>query len=274
MTLATLDDNLDLALARFEAVSLEELVSTAELLERKDRKYLVPLADAGAALALLDTDSRVLDVASNRVFAYESVYFDTPDRTCYLMAAHGRRRRFKVRTRSYLDSGTTYLELKTNGRRGATIKERLEYDLEDRDGLSLEAGIYLARHLSQHGHDPDVVTYLVPSLVTRYQRSTVLLPRGGRVTVDTNLSWQTPDGDHFGLPGHVIIETKSAGLATGFDFRLWRLGYRPTHLSKFGTGMAVLDPRLPRSRWNRALREIEGTRSGWLVGNQEWAVTS
>ena len=35
-------------------------------------------------------------------FDYESVYFDTPDLTCYLLAARRRRRRFKIRTRTYV----------------------------------------------------------------------------------------------------------------------------------------------------------------------------
>ncbi|MFV0316059.1 MAG: molecular chaperone, partial [Microthrixaceae bacterium] len=38
------------------------------------------------------------------------------------------------------------------------------------------------------------------------------------------------------------------------DRALWRRGYRPTSLSKYATGLAALDPDLPRNRWARILR--------------------
>lgn len=43
----------------------------------------------------------------------------------YLLAAHGRRRRYKVRTRTYVDSAISFLEVKTEGAREATVKERM-----------------------------------------------------------------------------------------------------------------------------------------------------
>jgi hypothetical protein len=46
----------------------------------------------------------VLEIDGARSFAYDSTYFDTPDLDAYLLAATRRRRRFKVRTRTYVDS--------------------------------------------------------------------------------------------------------------------------------------------------------------------------
>ena len=47
-----------------------------------------------------------------RWFRYRSHYFDTPTLSSYLAAAHRRPRRHKVRSRSYLDSGQHFLEVK------------------------------------------------------------------------------------------------------------------------------------------------------------------
>ena len=89
-----------------EAVSLQDLVSQAELLTRVDRKYLLREHSARAILDSAAEGARVLEIAGRREFAYDSVYFDTPDHLSYRLTAQRRRRRFKLRTRSYLDTGT------------------------------------------------------------------------------------------------------------------------------------------------------------------------
>ena len=237
-------------------VSLEELVGTSELLTRRDRKYLIPTKDLPTILGCFEDGSRVLQIGSLREFAYESVYFDTPDRLSYRMAVHQRRRRFKVRTRSYMEVGSTYLELKTKGTRGMTVKNRCEYDLSDRRELTLEGSLYLARLLDEYSYEPSIVTELVPTLMTQYHRVTVLLPEGGRVSVDSSLQWRTPEGRSMNLEAFSIVESKSSGSASGFDRCLWGLGYRPSRFSKYGTGMAGFHPELPRNKWNRTLRLI------------------
>lgn len=115
-------------IARLDPVTLDDLVAEASLLARVDRKYVVPRTSLDAVLEALDPRTRVLEIAGARDFAYESVYFDTPDLLSFRMAAQPRRRRFKLRTRSYLDTGSSYLEIKTRGARGTTVKERDEYD--------------------------------------------------------------------------------------------------------------------------------------------------
>ena len=86
------------------AVTLAELNAAASLLTRVDRKYLLPVHAAQDLVHALG-DAQVLQIGRRRSFAYASTYFDTPDLDSYYLAARGRRRRFKVRTRSYLDSG-------------------------------------------------------------------------------------------------------------------------------------------------------------------------
>ena len=112
------------------AVTLAELNAAASLLTRVDRKYLLPVHAAQDLVHALG-DAQVLQIGRRRSFAYASTYFDTPDLDSYYLAARGRRRRFKVRTRSYLDSDLTFLEVKTRGGRHTTLKSRTEYDRTD-----------------------------------------------------------------------------------------------------------------------------------------------
>ncbi|MCX6502229.1 MAG: polyphosphate polymerase domain-containing protein [Microbacterium sp.] len=241
------------ALLRFAPVGLDELVAEASLLTRVDRKYVVPRADLGRLLEELDAATRVLEIDGARDFAYESVYFDTPDLMSFRMAAQPRRRRFKLRTRTYLDVGTSYLEIKTRGARGTTVKERSEYAAEHRAMLTIEARDDAAGAFDAIGVDPARADDLDATLVTRYRRAT-LLSAGGRATVDTDLAWIEPDGTGFTLPQLAIVETKSGGTASAVDRLLWRSGCRPATVSKYATGLAALHPDLPRNRWARLLR--------------------
>ena len=237
-----------------EAVSLEDLVAHAELLTRVDRKYLLHEHAAQEILEATADGVRVLEISGRREFAYDSVYFDTPDHLSYRLTAQRRRRRFKLRTRSYLDTGTAFLELKTKSGRGATVKNRIAHAPDDRRRLTREGRAHVRPLLQGQGHDPRLVEQLHPSLVSRYHRTTLLLPDGSRATVDTSLTWS--DGVHRGvsLPHHVIIESKSAGPPSLLDLALWRAGHRPTGISKFGTGTAALHPELPSNKWARTLR--------------------
>lgn len=223
---------------------------------RVDRKYVLPRAELPAVLGHLNEQTRVLEIDGERRFGYHSVYFDTPDLLSFRMAAHPRRRRFKVRTRRYTDVGTAFLEIKTRGARGATVKERTEYPSSAADLLTRGARTDVASALAAVGVEPGRVTELGPILATRYRRATLLAADAvARATVDTDLEWIEADGRALRLPHLAIVETKSGSAASDVDRLLWRLGHRPTSVSKYATGLAALRPELPRNRWARLLRD-------------------
>jgi hypothetical protein len=249
--------------SRLRPVDLEQVLASAELQTRIDRKYVVPVDLLGEVLDRLADRLSVLQIGDLRLFRYESVYFDTPELSTYRQHAHGRRRRVKVRTRTYLDSGECLLEFKRVGGRGETVKERYPYRLADRHDLDTEARV-LAH--SRVGH-------LVPAgalqevLTTTYLRVTLVDPvLGNRVTCDVDLGFRNRSGARFGpLADYVVLESKTVGPVSPVDRALRGLGSRPLSLSKYCVGMAVLDPRLPANRWNRELRTV----FGWTPQRQE-----
>lgn len=252
------------ALSLLDTVDLAGLNAEAELQTRVDRKYLVPLSDLAGVIDALPAGTRVLDLGGERSLRYASQYFDTPRLDSYFGAVHGRRRRFKVRARSYLDSGGAFLEVKTRGARSATVKERVPVSLDaTADALDDDAVSYATELLTDAGIPgaAGLATALVPVLVTRYRRTTLLLPASddsgpSRGTIDTELLWLTGTGEGgrmLRLPNRVIVETKSGQRAGALDRELWRRGHRPATVSKYGTGMAALHPSLPSNRWNRVL---------------------
>ncbi|MEU4692847.1 polyphosphate polymerase domain-containing protein [Actinoplanes sp. NPDC023714] len=234
-------------------ISLEELVSEAALLTRLDRKYLIPAAELPELLDRMPAGVRMLEIDGRRSFAYRSIYFDTPGLDSYRAAATGRRRRFKIRIRTYLDSGLDFVEVKTRGARGVTVKERIPYE---GDGSCLgSAGLsYAAEVLHSAGISPEGFDFR-PVMATYYRRTTLYVPAtGSRVTVDSDLAWMLPDGATRRMPDSVVVETKSARAASDVDRLLWSLGHRPRRISKYATGLAALRPDLPANKWHGVLR--------------------
>ncbi|TFD87377.1 polyphosphate polymerase domain-containing protein [Cryobacterium lactosi] len=255
----------DVPLPGLATIDLAELTERAGLLTRVDRKYVLPRSGLHAVLDDLDPSVRVLDIDGVRSSAYESVYFDTPRLTSFLMAAHPRRRRFKIRTRTYVDSAQSYLEVKTRGGRGATVKDRLPYALDDRATLTTEGRQYADYVLDEADIEGAKGQDLVPTLMTRYLRTTLFVPESSsRATIDTGLSWAmlpagrraapaTPES-RLDRPQLVIVETKSGARASAVDRILWAHGHRPATISKYGTGMAALRGDLPANKWAPVLR--------------------
>ena len=89
-------------LADLDVIGLDDLNKRAAMLTRVDRKYALDAATASAILSRLPEDALVLQIAGQVSQGYASTYYDTPDMDSYLLTALKRRRRFKVRARTYL----------------------------------------------------------------------------------------------------------------------------------------------------------------------------
>lgn len=243
-----------LALAALAPISLPDLDAVAALQTRVDRKYVLSAACCTGLLAGLTPDARVLEVDGMREFTYDSLYLDTPDLAAYHLAGRRRRRRFKVRRRTYVDSGQTWLEVKTRRARGVTVKHRTRND--NGLGLSALSGAeepFVAASLEREGIAGIDPATLWPTLRTTFRRTTLLLPTdGARVTVDRDVV-VADDGTILWWEGMVIVETKAGRAPTALDRRLWRAGHRPVSISKYGVGLAALRPGLPPEKWHRTL---------------------
>ena len=270
------------------ATTLAELNSAAGLLTRVDRKYLVPASCAQELVDGLAPHARALTIDGRRRFSYASTYFDTPALEAFMLTARKRRRRFKVRTRTYLDSGLCFLEVKTRGARGTTVKRRMGYHPDDASRLTGPGRAFVAACLASTGVTGpaaarDVAAALRPVLATTYERTTLHLPDAeARATIDTALTWRrltpgartrTPavtvgapqalrpghlaaainDGEPVAVADVAVVETKNPATPSPADRALWDTGHRPTRISKYATGMVLLHPELPANRWYRTL---------------------
>ena len=230
-------------------VTLDELDTAASLQERMDRKYILTGEQLGALVEELAGRLAVLEIDGRRRAAYASTYFDTVDLESHRAAAHRRRHRWKVRTRTYLDTATTMLEVKTKGRRGRTVKRRRPHEAG-----STVLGERGRRFVDESTGIIGLGPRLVPALTTEYDRTTLAdLDDIARLTVDARLRCTDRTGRSVVLRERVVVETKSPGAPSVADRWRWAAGLRPQRISKFGTGLAALRPDLPSNKWHRTL---------------------
>lgn len=239
---------------RFRTVSLAALDDAAALQTRVDRKYVLTVDAVDELLGRFGSDVRVLEIEGLRRLRYESIYFDTPDLAAYRLAAHRRPRRFKVRTRTYVDTQQCVFEVKLRSGRGDTVKHRIDHEISRFDQLTDDATHFLGGFQTLSS-----VRELRPTLTTSYQRTT-LLHDGCRTTLDVDVTCAaTSDvaaagrGLRAAFRDRVIVETKCPGGPGNVDRLLWSAGARPVAVSKYATGMAAIYPDLPSNKWHRTL---------------------
>jgi hypothetical protein len=235
-------------------VGLDELDTDAALRTRVDVKYLVDAVRLHQVLFGMNGAAKVLEIDGRRSFRYRSVYFDTPDLASYRAHLQRRRRRYKVRTRTYLDAGRTMLELKYKGHRDRTVKRRMELDGDVSTALSHDMLSFLGDELHE-AYGVEQLPVLEPSVTTDYRRTTfVLLDAGERVTCDIDLQ-----GWHGGRTTQLdrrlaLVESKSDDGAGTVD-RIFRAnGIRPVRISKHAVTVATTREDLPGNPWKPVAR--------------------
>jgi hypothetical protein len=232
------------AVEALPSVSLAELDAVAALPDRVDTKYLISPADFAALVQRLGATHAALEIDGRRAFAYRTTYFDTAQLGAYRDHVQRRRRRYKCRSREYLDSGLCTFEVKLKGARGRTVKHRMPYDPARRDELSEPALAFVRACLEQsYGRVPP--GRLVPTLAMSYRRITLVAPAlGERLTCDFDLAFSAPDGASGRLAQDtVIVESKSRRGHAAADGALRSLGARPqADCSKYCLGVGFTNP--------------------------------
>lgn len=244
-------DTLAPALADLRPMSLAEINERAALVTRTCRKYLVPADLMPSLFAGARGRFGVLTIGGRRDFRYSSTYLDTPGLRTFHDHRQGRRVRFKARTRTYVDTGTSMFEIKLKGARGVTDKTRMAHT-GPLDQLTPATRRFLDDALRAYGVDPPDV--LVASAVTDYRRTTVVSLSGEeRVTVDTDLVGYRGGWSVRMRPDVVLLEVKTRGGLTATERRLHEFGFRETRFTKYGATLATLEPGLRGNRWHRAM---------------------
>lgn len=231
-----------LPLDDFNPVTLAETVQAANLAQRVDRKYLVGLETLSQLCHQLTGSHRVLEINDRRTTTYKTTYFDTPDLRSCRAHVQGRRRRWKVRSRLYVEDQLCRVEVKTKSGRGLTDKV-VNPSQADRYGTLTGPDLtFVAATLSAPHPDVEVAT-LSPHAEITYTRACLVDLNGGtRITVDGNLTSVLAKGTVWIDADYVIVETKGGTMPAAADRILTHLGARPRSFSKYVATTSLLHP--------------------------------
>lgn len=265
-------ERLGAAVDAFPRIGLHELRG-AGLMSRVDQKFVVHLADLIAVLEGARGAYRAVSLEGEVWQPYSTRYFDTPG--FGLLRAHhrGRTPRAKVRSRVYLSSGLSFLEVKNRLNDGRTVKRRVQTSDPSRAPAADELSGLLLVDLALDAAPSDLLRDAVggalgdrpleTKLLNGYRRLTLVHEaRPERVTIDTDLTFASGAAS-LALVGTAIIEVKQARLDNRSEFlravRAQRV--RPRGFSKYCVFASLLDPSLPRNRLLPTIRAV----TPWVV---------
>lgn len=234
---------------RMHAIAFEELNSDAQMI-RFDSKFLFPINRLERILEAIDHRYSVVDFSGTRINEYESDYFDTYDRSFYNAHHNGAANRCKIRTRTYKNTGQSYLEVKLKNNKKLTTKKRkmLKPELE----ITEQSSQFISRHT------PYKFDTLTPTLNTAYKRiSLVNTHKQERVTIDYHLKFSF-NGREVSLPDLAIAEMKNDNrhLQTVFSKLMRNERIRPQAFSKYCVGVALLHSGVKTNNFNELIREL------------------
>ncbi len=233
-------------------VDLPDLMDRASALHRVDRKYLVPVEVAAGLVTALATQHAVLAIDGRRHTTYRSTYLDTATLSSCHDHVQQRRRRWKARSRLYVEDGLCRTEVKVRSTRGATLKVYADSTPARYGRCGDHETGFVHATLAEHGFAPP--TRLAPTLEVRYQRATLAdLVAGSRITLDTGVVGS--DGDNRMLldPAFVVVETKGGPRPGVADRILLADGHRPRSFSKYVATASLLRSDLPSNDVRRLL---------------------
>lgn len=237
--------------ASVPGVALDELDAFA-LLNRVDTKFVLTEAQAAHVFARVGNRYRVLEVNGLRSGHYRTLYFDTPSLDMYRAHHNGVRDRFKVRQRAYVDSGTTFFEIKRKTNRERTVKQRIVIPaLNSRIAGSM--GDFLRTHTP---YDPEL---LHPGVSNEFLRvSLVGVDDIERLTLDLCLTVAL-DGARLSLPGLVVAEVKQPKFSTNSPFvqQVRALRIEPMAFSKYCHAIAALRSDARRNRFKERMFHLD-----------------
>lgn len=234
---------MDDLLANFRTISLDALNERASLMRRMDNKYVLSTEALRHFLQAHVNRYDILRIHGVEQFQYQNAYLDSAGFDTFHDHNQGRRRRFKIRFRHYVEAEIIFFEIKLKGFRNQTIKYRLATDATAWQAPQLPENLYgfLNTHLQEH------YGYALPyplqrSLRVDYCRTTLVdRNHAGRITIDSCIHYHAPSGQ-LALPApYYVMEVKSPLGRSDADRWLRQQRHRPVQrCSKYCMGINLL----------------------------------
>jgi hypothetical protein len=173
-------------LQKFDPITLKEM-DGVKLMNRTDTKFIFTINQFEMIMEEIKDQYRVLEVEGKRLSRYETLYYDTGKFDLYKEHHNGKLNRYKIRHRTYVESGIGFLEVKFKNNKGRTIKTRISQQKAPYTWEG-ESQSFLAKTL------PFEPNWLVPVMWVNYSRYTLVNKTSAeRLTMDVDLEFVKDD---------------------------------------------------------------------------------
>lgn len=242
------------ALERFTVATADQIAGR-DLQRRREVKFVTRAETALRVLGALSSRYAVMMAGSRRVASYRSLYFDTPTLDLFHAHRRGRRVRYKVRIRHYLDRRVSTLEVKTRLSDLVSHKVRRSRSYGD-SWLGTD--------------DRDFIASICPFAALHeqawvdYRRVSLLNLTGEeRVTIDLDMCIRRGAKERR-LPGLAVIEVKQPTLDrhTAAVAALRALRVREGWASKYCTAVMLTTAGVRAHRLREGMRGLEAAGRG------------
>ncbi|MCH8331196.1 MAG: polyphosphate polymerase domain-containing protein [Bacteroidetes bacterium] len=237
-------------ISSFKGITLEEL-NSVRLMDREDTKYIFNIDLLPDILMKLTASYNMLTINDHRLMTYDSLYFDTPDKSLYLQHHNGKLNRYKVRYRKYVETDTCFFELKVKTNKYRTVKKRIAVDHIPQNPGSAE--ISMIEEVL-----PIDVNLLEPTCNIGFKRMTMAdKDFQDRLTIDIGLQASVNERS-VSFPYLVIAEIKQERFSTHSPFIQVMRGMKiePMRLSKYCISVVNLYPNVKYNRFKPKILTI------------------
>lgn len=253
-------------LSHLEPITLEQMDSI-KLMNRTDTKYVTTKAKLEKLLRLAEGKYYAQEKGGCRIADYLTTYWDTEEHFFYTEHHNGRAPRQKVRVRTYMDSGDTFLEIKTKDNHKRTKKKRIMVPCQEieagmevtKKGESILVGDFLQglvhRELSE----------LRPTVQNQFHRITLVnYGKTERLTIDFDIHFHNFETGREDDTGNlVIVELKRDGNVFSPVLAMLReLSIKPSGFSKYCIGSVMTNPGLKRNLFKPKLVKLRKISEG------------
>ncbi len=247
------DDKIQEWLGKLPPITLDEM-SGIKLMNRTDTKFVTNKRKLAALLELVQGQYYAQEIDGSRIANYLTVYWDTPGHRFFLDHHNGRAPRQKIRVRTYMDSGLTFLEVKTKNNHGRTKKKRIAVPARDKEVVVAAGGSDFTQQLTGETFES-----ILPTVQNQFQRIT-LVNKGKteRLTIDFNVAFHNYETNaDAGTNDLVIIELKRDGnVFSPILDMLRQLRILPSGFSKYCIGSVMTNANLKHNLFKEKLIRV------------------
>ena len=253
-----IDGRIDELLMNLKPITLDEM-KEIRLMNRTDTKFVTNKETLAQLLELAQGKYYAQFTGGSKIANYLTTYWDTDGHRFYMEHHNGRSPRQKVRVRTYMDSGDTFLEVKTKNNHGRTKKKRVSVPNQQITGEGgNEEFLQEKVHLS--------LADIHPTVRNQFHRITLVnYGKTERLTIDYDVQFHNFEtGQDANVGPAVIIELKRDGnvFSPVLDI-LRQLRIKPCGFSKYCIGSVMTNKGLKQNRFKARMVNL-----GKLAGQE------